>query len=110
MYIRSEWFGIINGQISSVVFTELSSHISIFSFPDDSLSRCQSIFSKFGMCIDIMEIWFGIASGQISSICPPQDSGEVLSFHCLISLRSKKRESRFLFCREIRKIHLILFG
>ena len=24
-------------------------------------------FSKFGMCIDIVEIWFGIANGQISS-------------------------------------------
>ena len=23
------------------------------------------IFTKFGMCIDIVEIWFGIANGQI---------------------------------------------
>ena len=38
-----------------------------FSFPDDNSSKHQLIFSKFGMCIDIVEIWFGIANGQISS-------------------------------------------
>ena len=45
-----------------------------FSFPDDNLSKHQWIFTKLGMCIDIMEIWFGIANGQILSnfygICP----------------------------------------
>ena len=46
-----------------------------FSFPDDNLSKHQWIFTKFGMCIDIVEIWFGIANGQILSnfggvICP----------------------------------------
>ena len=41
---------------------------SIFSFLDDNLSECQWIFTKLGMCIDIVEIWFGIVSGQISSI------------------------------------------
>ena len=41
---------------------------SVFSFPDDNLSKHQWIFTKLGMCIDIMEIWFGIANGQISSI------------------------------------------
>ena len=25
------------------------------------------VFTKLGMCIDIVEIWFGIANGQISS-------------------------------------------
>ena len=39
-----------------------------FSFPDDNLSKHQWIFTKLGMCIDIMEVWFGIANGQISSI------------------------------------------
>ena len=39
-----------------------------FSFPGDNLSKHQWIFTKFGMCIDIVEIWFGIANGQISSI------------------------------------------
>ena len=38
-----------------------------FSFPDDNLSKHQWIFTKLGMCIDIVEIWFGIANGQIFS-------------------------------------------
>ena len=51
-----------------------------FSFPDDNLSKHQWIFTKFGMCIDIVEIWFGIANGQTSSIfhgviCPRQMAG-----------------------------------
>ena len=42
------------------------------------------------MCIDIAEIWFWIANGQIIStfdivICPPHDSGGVLSFQVFIS-------------------------
>ena len=36
-----------------------------FSFPDDNLSKHQWIFTKLGMCIDIVEILFGIANGQI---------------------------------------------
>ena len=39
-----------------------------FSFPDDNLSKHQWIFTKLGMCIDIVEIWFGIANGQMSSV------------------------------------------
>ena len=39
-----------------------------FSFLDDDLSKCQWIFTKFSVCIDIVEIWFGIAKWQISSI------------------------------------------
>ena len=42
--------------------------LSVRSFPDDNLSEDQWIFTKLGMCIDIVEIWFGIANGQISSI------------------------------------------
>ena len=49
-------------------------------FPDDNLSKHQWIFTKLGMCIDIVDIWFGIANGQISSIfyrviCPRQMVG-----------------------------------
>ena len=46
----------------------VSVHPSVFSFPDDNLSKFQWIFIKLGICIDIVEIWFGIANGQISSI------------------------------------------
>ena len=53
------------------------------SFPDDNLSKHQWIFTKLGICTDIMEIWFGIAYGQISSnifgvICPRHDNSGVL--------------------------------
>ena len=52
-----------------------SVHLSVFSFLDDNLGKHQWIFTKFGMCIDIVEIWFEIAKWQISSnfygvICP----------------------------------------
>ena len=57
------------------VSSRLSVHLSlcclcpsIFLFPDHNLSECQWIFTKLGMCIDIVEIWFGIANGQISPI------------------------------------------
>ena len=36
-----------------------------FSFPDDNLSKHKWIFTKLGMCIDIVEIWFGIANGHL---------------------------------------------
>ena len=41
---------------------------SLFSFLDDNFSKYQWIFTKLGMCIDIVEICFGIANGLISSI------------------------------------------
>ena len=34
---------------------------------DDNLSKHQLIFTKLGMCFDIVELWFRIATGQISS-------------------------------------------
>ena len=42
--------------------------LSVFSFPDGNLSKCQWIFIKLGVCVDIVEIWFGIVNGQILSI------------------------------------------
>ena len=48
--------------------TELSARdTSIFSLPDDNINKCQWIFTKLGMCNDIVKICFGIAYGQISS-------------------------------------------
>ena len=49
------------------ILTELSARdMPIFLFPDDNLSKCQWIFTKLGMCIDMLEFWIGIANGQIS--------------------------------------------
>ena len=39
-----------------------------FSFLDDNLSKHQWVFTKLGMCIDIVKMWFGIANGQILAI------------------------------------------
>ena len=57
-------------------FTEFSAQdMPIFLFPDDNLSKHEYIFTKLGMCFDIVKIWFGIANGQVLSnfdgvICP----------------------------------------
>ena len=40
---------------------------SVRPCPDDNLCKHQWIFTKLGMCIDIVEIWFGIAHERISS-------------------------------------------
>ena len=50
----------------------LDIHVSVcpsvcFWFLGDNLSRPQWIFTKVGMCIDIVEIWFGIVNRQILS-------------------------------------------
>ena len=42
--------------------------MSIFSFLGDDFNKIQWIFTKLGVCIDIMEIWFGVVNRQISSI------------------------------------------
>ena len=90
-------FGITNGQICQFL-TELSARfIPVFSFLDDNLRKYHWNFTKFGMCIYILEIWFGIAIGQISSvfdrfICQPHNSGQVLSFP-VFYFRLKRTES-----------------
>ena len=49
--------------------TELSAcNTSAFSFLDDNFSKYEWIFTKLGVCIDIVETWFGIANRQILSI------------------------------------------
>ena len=75
----SRWTSVCLSVHPSVV--RLSVHLSLF--PDDNLSKHQWIFTKLGMCIEIVEIWFGIADRQISSIfygviCPRHDNGGVL--------------------------------
>ena len=59
--------GLLMGEFCQFL-TEFSARdASVFSFPDDNLSKYQRIFSKLGMCVDIVDIWFGIANGQVSS-------------------------------------------
>ena len=54
---------------------------SIFLFLADNLSKCQWIFTKLGVCIDIVEIWFGIFNGQILSIFDSYLPATDLYFH-----------------------------
>ena len=56
---------------------------SLFSFTDDNYSNYRWIFTKLGVCIDIMEICFGIADGQILSILTSSQSclGHIGFFH-----------------------------
>ena len=64
---------IVAGYYGFTLDVRVSVHLSVrhtsvrFSFPDDNLNKHQWIFTKLGICIDIVEIWFGIANGQISS-------------------------------------------
>ena len=60
--------GLLMGKFCQFLSELSACHISIFSFPDDNLSKCQWIFIKYGMCIDIVEILCGIAIRQISLI------------------------------------------
>ena len=48
--------GLLVGKFS-LFLTELSAcDMSVFSFPDDNFSKYQWIFTKLGMCIDIIKI------------------------------------------------------
>ena len=57
-------FRIANGQISWIFDKVICPPPSVFLFLYNNLSEYQCIFTKLGMCIDIMEIWFGIANGK----------------------------------------------
>ena len=77
------WFGIANGQISSIFDGVICPRHAQFSFSDNNLSKCQGILTKLGICIDMNEICFRIAYGQILSmfdrvICLQHDNGRVL--------------------------------
>ena len=56
--------GLLMGKFRQFLTEFFTSNISVFLFPDHNLSKSRWIFTKFGMCIDIVEIWFEIANGQ----------------------------------------------
>ena len=63
------------GRFCQILMELFTRDTHIFLFPDGNLSKHQWIFTKLGMCIDIVETWIGIARGQIWSnfdgvICP----------------------------------------
>ena len=59
--MASRWTSMCPSVRPSVV--RLSFRPSVL-FPDDNLSKHQWIFTKLGMCIDIVKIWFGIANAR----------------------------------------------
>ena len=61
-------FGLLMGKFRQIL-TELSARDTpIFSFPDDNLSKHQWIFTKLGMCIDIMKSGLGLLIGKFRPI------------------------------------------
>ena len=58
--------GIYKGKFRQFL-TELSARDNLY-FHLRMISKYQWIFTKLGVCIDIVKIWFGIADGQILSI------------------------------------------
>ena len=52
---------IVAGYYGFILDIHVSVRPSLFSFPDEDLSKCQWIFIEIGTCLDIAEIWFGIA-------------------------------------------------
>ena len=60
-------FRLLMGKFRQFLAASSACNMSVFSFPDDN-SKHQWIFTKLGLCIDILETCFGIANGQISSI------------------------------------------
>ena len=57
------WCPCVRQSICLPVPTSFYRTSSVFSFPDDNLSKWQLIFTKLSMCIDIVKIWFEISNG-----------------------------------------------
>ena len=62
---RVLWFHIGRPCVRSCVHLSVVRPSVRFSFPGDNLSKHQWIFTKLGMCIDIVGICFGIANGHV---------------------------------------------
>ena len=83
--------GLLMGKVRQFL-TELSArNTSVFYFKDNNLSKSQWIFTKFDMCIYVMEICFWDCSvanfvKYDRVICPLHDNCGVLSFHVLFPL------------------------
>ena len=57
----------------------------LLSVQDNNLSKSQWFFTKFDMCIDIVETASSKFRQFLTIICPRHDNGGVLSFHVLFS-------------------------
>ena len=77
-----------------------------FSFPDDNLSKHQWIFTKLGMCIDIVQIWFWIANGQIFMLLSARDT-TIFSFLDYNLSKQQGIFTKLAKCIDIKKEDLV---
>ena len=95
---------IVNEQISSV-FDSINCLQQVrILFADNNLSKCQWIFTKLGVCIDIVEICFGIADGQILSILTELSAHDTSVFSFLDDNFSKHQ---WIFTKFGMCIHIV---
>ena len=82
-------------------------HVCIF-ISRDNFSKCQWIFVKLGICIDIVQIWFRIADGQSLSIFDSHLPAICLYFHFRMKEFSKYQWifTKLGMCTDIVKICL----
>ena len=73
------WFGIANGQSSTIFDRVICPRHVDFLFPDDNLSENQCIFTNFDLCIYIVEEWFGIADGKFYQFLSELSARNIIS-------------------------------
>ena len=79
--------------------------MSIFSFLDYNYTKYEWIFTKLGMCIDIVDICFGIANGRILSIFSLPAYG--IPFVCCWSVQMSVRPA---VCPSVRRLAFHIFN
>ena len=71
VYVLILWryaLGLLNGTFRQFLIELSARDTTVFSFLDDNFTKYQWIFTKLGVCIDIVDICFGTAYGSISFI------------------------------------------
>ena len=94
------WF-LLMGKVCQFLTQLPACNTSVFSFPDDNLSKYQWIFTKLGMCIDICRSSLGLLMSKFCKFltCLPMIG---LYFHFqMINVLNINRFSPNLVCASI---------
>ena len=75
-------FTLLKGKFRPLLTDLSASSASVFFFQDNNLSKSQWIFTKFYMCIYIVEICFGITHWQISSFLTDFSAHDIIMAGC----------------------------